>query len=61
MKRTLQQSERVKSVRKIFEEYGIGNVEQLEAWSGHELEELADGMTEEEFQILLDRLEELED
>jgi predicted O-methyltransferase YrrM len=50
-------SERIATVRRIFEQYGIGDLELLERWSGDELEELAESMTEEEFQLLLDRLE----
>ncbi len=50
-------SERVATVRLIFEQYGIGDVELPERWSGDELEGRAESMTEEEFQLLLDRLE----
>lgn len=49
--------ERVHEVRRIFAEYGIGSIELLEGWDGEELEELADVLTEEEFQTLLDQLE----
>lgn len=49
--------QRLQEVRRIFEENDFGNVELLEGWSGEELEELADILTEEEYQTLLDELE----
>ncbi len=61
MSSPVRQDERIATVRLDFEQYGIGDLERLEAWSGHELEELADSMSEEEFQLLLDRLEAGED
>ena len=47
---------RVEEVQRIFEEYGFGNVELLQDWDGDELSELADFLSEEEFQTVLDRL-----
>ena len=57
MNKSTKSSERIREVRRIFEEHGIGNLEILEGWNGEELEELAPGLTEEEFQTLLDELE----
>ena len=53
---TTKRRERERDVRRIFEEFGLGNVELLESWAGDDLEELADFLTEEEFQTLLDEL-----
>ena len=61
MKRHAKHTERIETVRRIFEEHDFGNVELLESWEGVDLDELADNLTEEEFQILLDELEELEE
>lgn len=49
---------RLQEVKQIFEECGFGNAELLEGWDGDELAELADLLTEEEFQTLLDKLAE---
>ena len=53
-------AERVREVRRIFEHHGFGNVELLEGWDGVDLQSLMDLLTEEEFQTLLDELEEQE-
>jgi len=49
--------DRVREVRRIFEEFGFGNLTLLEEWDGLELEKLSEFLTEEEFQTLLDELE----
>jgi len=53
-----QRTDRLREVQRIFEEYGFSNAELLMDWNGEELEELAEFLTEEEFQTLLDELEE---
>ena len=57
----MQQSDRVKEVRRIFEEFGFGNADLLEAWDGDRLDDLADALSEDEFQTLLDNLQEAEE
>jgi len=54
-------SERIREVRRIFEEYGFGNLELLEGWDGDQLEQLAGFLSEVEFQTLIDDLEDSED
>ena len=49
--------QRIADVRRVFEEYGMGSPEMLEAWEGDDLSELAAHLTEEEFQTLLDELQ----
>ena len=49
--------ERIREVKRIFEERGFGNAEMLEGWDGSDLDELALLLTEEEFRTLLDELE----
>jgi hypothetical protein len=49
--------DRVREVRRIFEEQGFGNGELLDGWDGVDLAELVDLLTEEEYQTLLDELE----
>jgi hypothetical protein len=46
----------MREVRRIFEEQGFRNLELLEEWDGHELDDLSDFLTEEEYQTLLDEL-----
>lgn len=48
---------RLLQVRRIFEESGFGNIELLDEWDGHELEDLRDLLSDEEFQQLLDELQ----
>jgi hypothetical protein len=61
MKTSTKHSDRIREVRRIFEEYGFGNVELLEGWDGDQLEDLADFLTAEEFQTLIDDLEDSDD
>ena len=56
-----QQAERAVRVRKIFEDHDFGNAELLAGWDGRDLQEVAAFLTEEEFQTLLDELEDEED
>lgn len=49
---------RVREVRRIFEDYGLSNVELLETWDGRDVEALRGEMSEEEYQTLLDQLQE---
>lgn len=56
MRRTPEQEDRMREVRRIFEEQGFRNLELLEEWDGHELDDLSDFLTEEEYQTLLDEL-----
>jgi len=49
--------ERAEEVRRILEEYGFENVALLESWDGDDLSELAEHLTAEEYQSLLDALE----
>ena len=58
MKGNTAQKTRVDEVRRIFEEYDFGNFELLERWEGDDLRELAEILTEEEYQTLLDELQE---
>ena len=51
-----ERSDRIESVRRIFEDQGFGNLELLEGWEGDELEELRELLTEQEFETLLDQL-----
>lgn len=51
-------SERIQEVERIFEEYGFANADVLEGWDGEDLGDLAAVLTEEEYQTLLDELEE---
>jgi hypothetical protein len=48
-------------VLQIFENQEWGNLELLDGWDGEDLEELRTILDEEEYQILLDQLEDLED
>ena len=54
-------TERVDEARRIFEEFGIGNVAVLEGWDGAEIDALAEFLTEEEMQTLIDEFADLED
>lgn len=58
MNESIERSERVGEVRRIFEECGFGNVALLDSWDGDQFEELAEFLSEEEYQTLLDKLEE---
>ena len=57
METTDRRGDRIQVVRSIFQEHDFGNVELLEGWDGNDLEELCDLLTEEEFQTLLDEVE----
>lgn len=57
MTRKTDELDRIREVRRIFEEQGFGNAEMLEGWDGDDLDELADLLSEDEFQTLLDELE----
>ena len=48
--------DRIQEIRRIFEEEGFGNVELLEDWDGERLDDLASLLTDEEFEMLQDRL-----
>lgn len=48
---------RRRSVLELFEREGWGNLELLDGWDGEDLEELRGLLDEEEFQTLLDHLE----
>jgi hypothetical protein len=48
-------------VLEIFENQDWGNIELLDGWDGEDLEELRTILDEEEYQILLDQLEDLDD
>lgn len=48
---------RAAQVRRIFEDQGFGSLERLDDWDGAELEELRDVLTPEEYEILLDQLQ----
>jgi hypothetical protein len=49
--------QRRRTVREFFEREGWGNVELLDGWDGEDLEELRTVLDDEEFQTLLDHLE----
>jgi hypothetical protein len=51
------QRDRIRDVKRIFEEQGFGNAEMLEGWDGRDLGDLAEFLSEEEYQTLLDELE----
>ena len=57
MQGSTRESERIHEVRRIFQEYGFGNAELLEGWDGVDPDQLADLLSEEEFQTLLDELQ----
>lgn len=57
MTRETNEMDRIHEVKRIFEEQGFGNAELLEGWDGEDLDQLADLLTEEEFQTLLDELQ----
>jgi hypothetical protein len=57
MQSPTEQASRVREVRRIFEEYGFDGIELLESWEGDDLDELAEFLSEEEFQTLVDELE----
>ena len=57
MKGSMSRKDRVEEVRRIFEEQGFGNAELLEGWEGDDLQELSELLSEEEFQTLLDELQ----
>ena len=57
MQDAVKKRERVHEVRRIFEEYGFGNAELLEGWDGGDPAQLADLLSEAEFQQLLDELQ----
>lgn len=50
--------ERRRQVIRIFEDQDWGNLELLDAWDGEHLDELRDLLDAEEFQTLVDQLEE---
>ena len=50
-------STRFQAIQRIFEDNGFGNIELLESWDGDDLSELSEFLTEEEFQTLMDQLE----
>jgi len=58
MNETAKHAERIHEVRRLFEHHGFGNAELLEGWDGIDLKQLTDLLTEEEYQTLLDSLEE---
>ena len=61
MEKDTRTADRAREVRRIFEEFGFGNIELLEGWDGDEIEELADLLTEEEYETLLLQLQATED
>jgi hypothetical protein len=50
--------ERRRQVIRIFEDQDWGNLELLDGWDGENLDELRDLLDEDEFQTLVDQLEE---
>ncbi len=48
---------RIDAVRRIFEDYDIGNIQMLDEWDGHDLSAIEGYLSEEEFQTLLDQLQ----
>ena len=49
---------RIQEIKRICLEQGLGDID---GWDGDEIEELAKFLSEEEFQMLLDELEDLDD
>lgn len=43
-------------VRRLLEDYSAGTLDRIEAWDGRTLEDLAQYLSEEEYQMLLDNL-----
>ena len=52
---------RRRRVLRIFDEESWGNLELVDAWDGEDLDELRTVLGEEEFQILLDRLADVDE
>jgi hypothetical protein len=52
--------QRRREVLRIFGEESWGNLELVDGWDGEDLEELKSLLDDEEFQILLDRLADVE-
>ena len=61
MTRETNEMDRIHEVKRIFEEQGFGNAELLEGWDGQNLDDLMELVTEEEFQTLLDQLQDDDD
>jgi hypothetical protein len=57
MKQQPRQIERMAEVKRIVEEYGFCQVEVFESWDGEDLNDLREFLTDDEFQTLLDELE----
>jgi hypothetical protein len=53
--------QRIAEVRRIFEEYGFGDFDLLERWEGDDLRDLCEFLSDEEYQTLLDELQEHEE
>ncbi|HEX9794063.1 MAG TPA: hypothetical protein VGC54_08775 [Planctomycetota bacterium] len=53
----LAHKQRLAEIRRIFEEYDIGDLEFLERWQGDDMAELAEVLNEEEFQVVLELLQ----
>jgi hypothetical protein len=53
--------ERRRRVLRIFDEESWGNLELVDAWDGEDVDELRNILGEEEFQILLDRLADVDE
>lgn len=51
---------RVEEVKRIIEEYGFAQPEAFESWDGEDLNDLREFLTDDEFQTLLDELEDPE-
>ena len=52
--------QRRREVLRIFDEESWGNLELLDGWDGEDLDELKSILDEEEFQVLLDRLRDVD-
>lgn len=57
MDKSATRTERIDEVKRIFEDFGFGDLRLLESWDGDDLGELSDFLTEDEFQTLLDELQ----
>jgi hypothetical protein len=54
-------AERVAAARRLFTEHGIEELQALDEWDGHDLERFRGVLTEEEFQLLCDGLQDWDD